>query len=188
MEQSMVGKVLSSLAICPADGGFFFHQDHFVAVIRKVQCGLNSRDSASDDKGPLCKGNLPAFERFELPGPGNGHLHQLEGFPVGGFGFIHVHPTAMFPQVCHFEQIGIEARALQHLAEGGLVEPWRAGGNDHTVQSVLGYIFLYALLARFGTGVLDIADTTISVRFLHFPPQLFAQSTVRAILSPQWQT
>jgi hypothetical protein len=140
-----------------ANGWFIFDQDDFVAVIGKIERRLDSRDASPYYEGPPAERYFSALERFEPDGPRHRHSHQVDGFGGGGFGFVNVNPTALFPQVSHFEQVRIEARAFEHLPEGGFMEPWGAGGDHHAVKPELGNIFPDALLTGFRARIEDIS-------------------------------
>jgi hypothetical protein len=70
-----------------------------------------------------------------------------------------VDPTALFPQVGHFQQVRIEAGRDQHLPEGRLMQPRRAGAHHDAIQAVLRNIVadlaLPGLAARITDGLGD---------------------------------
>jgi hypothetical protein len=148
-----------------ANGGFSFHQDDLVAVIGKIERRLDSSDTSPYYQSPLAERYFSALEGFEPEGPGHCHSHQVDGFACGGFWFVNVNPTALFPQVSHFEQVRIEAGALDHLPEGGFMEPWGTGGDHHAVKPELGNIFPDALLTGFRARILDISSVDDIFKF-----------------------
>ena len=92
-------------------------------------------------------------------------LTRSNGFVCGGFGFVNVNPTALFPQVSHFEQVRIEACAFEHLPEGGFMEPWRTGGDHHALKPEIGNIFPDALLTGFRARIVDISRKSDIFKF-----------------------
>jgi len=140
-----------------ANGGFSFHQDDLVAVIGKIERRLDSSDASPYYESPPAERYFSALEGLKPEGPGHSHSHQVDGFACSGLGFVNVNPTALFSQVSHFEQVRIEAGALDHLPEGEFMEPWRTGGDHHAVKPELGNIFPDALLTGFRARIVDIS-------------------------------
>jgi hypothetical protein len=148
-----------------ANGRFPFDQDDLVAVIGKIERRLDSSDASPYDESPPAERYFSALEWLEPEGPRHCHSHQIDGFACSGFGFVNVNPTALFPQVSHFEQVRIEAGAFEHLPEGGFMEPWRAGGDHHAVKPELGNIFPDALLTGFRARIVDISRNNDIFKF-----------------------
>ena len=64
-----------------------------------------------------------------------------------------MNPGALVPDVGHLEEVGVQSRLANGVAEDGLVGARRAGGDNDPVQSVLGDALLDQLQGVGGTGV-----------------------------------
>jgi hypothetical protein len=96
------GKRLVELSHGTAYGRPFLCQQNIESIISKIQGGLNACDTSSDDERPFGKGKHFLLKRPESANSVNCHFDQLESFGGGGIRLMHMHPTALFPQVRHF--------------------------------------------------------------------------------------
>ena len=108
-EQSMVGKVLSSLAMTPPMVRLLLDDGDLETGVGQVESGLDAGHPAADDEDVLVDLHLVGPERLELPGLGHGHLDDLPGL-LGGHRHVGVDPGAVLADVGHLEEVGVEVR------------------------------------------------------------------------------
>jgi hypothetical protein len=87
-------------------------------------------------------------------------------------------PAAVFPDVGHLKEIGIQSCIRYALSKGRLMHKWSAGSYHYPVQVVFLNMLLYLLLARLSTGI-PVQDGNLHIRkrFSIFPDLLAIQRT-----------
>ena len=56
---------------------FFFHNDHFKSLIRKVQGSIHTGNSTAYDQGPFIDNDLFLHKRFQKTRPGHRHADEV---------------------------------------------------------------------------------------------------------------
>ena len=114
-EQSMVGKVLSSLAMTPPMVVCFSTMVTLRPGVGQVESGLDAGHPAADDEDVLVDLDLVGEEGLEPAGLGHGHLEDVPGL-LGGHRHVGVDPGAVLADVGHLEQVGVEAALRRRSA------------------------------------------------------------------------
>ena len=103
-----------------ADGGFLFHDIHFVPGVSHIQRRRQSGNTAANDQRPAGPPAAPGRQRRIAFDFCYGRPHQDNGF-IGRFFPVFVNPGTLFPDVGNFHHIGVEPFPLRRPAERGFV-------------------------------------------------------------------
>src|SRR6185369_6834520 len=116
------GEGLGQLGHVAADGGFPFDEDDVVPAVGNVEGGLDAGDAAADDEGPFGDRYGDRLELFVHLDPLEEHGDDFGGF-LGGLFFVFVDPGAVFADVGHLDEVGVQASCLGRFPEGLFVHP-----------------------------------------------------------------
>src|SRR6185369_4218989 len=150
------GEGLGQLGHVAADGWFPFDEDDVVAAVGDVEGGLDAGDAAADDESPFGDRYGDRLELLVHLDPLDEHGDDFGGLG-GGFFLVFVDPGAVFADVGHLDEVGVQTRCLGSLPEGLFVHPGGAGGYDDAVEVVVGDGFFEEVLPRIGAHVLVVA-------------------------------
>ncbi len=142
-----------------------------MAAVGDVEGRLDAGDAAADDQCSLRDRDGDRDELFVLLDPLDEHGDDLGRLGRRLF-FVLVDPGAVLADVGHLAEEGVEARTLGGIAEGLLVHPRGAGGDDDPVKVLLGDRLLQQVLPRVGAHVFvvgGIGDTGDAACLLCYP-------------------
>jgi hypothetical protein len=88
---------------------------------------------------------------------GNGGSNQIHRLLCGVLS-VRMNPGTLFPDVGHFEKVGIESCRVNGLTVRRFVHSRRAGSHDYSVNATISDIVLDQVLAGVGTHVLIISS------------------------------
>ncbi len=140
----------------PTQAAALFDQHDRVAGVGQVERGLEAGNPAADDQPALDQGQKVGRERLVVVGLGDDGPDRLDGLVGGRFLLLLVDPARLLADVGDLGLVGVDARRLGRLAEGGLVHRRRAGGDDDAVQPVVDDVVADELLAGLGAHVLIV--------------------------------
>ena len=150
-----------------ADGGFPLDQDDLVAAVGDVQGGLDAGNAAADDQGPLGDRHGDGGQDAVLLDPLDHHADDFDRLDGGLFPVL-VDPGAVFADVGHLAQEGVQPGRFDGLAEGLFVHARRAGRNDDVGELLLLDGFLEQVLARVGAHVFVVGGEGYAGQFADF--------------------
>jgi hypothetical protein len=179
------GERLVELRHVAADGGLALDQEDLLAGVGQGHGGVDAGDAAADDQHVGMDRHSLDFERLVIGHAFDGGAREGLGL-LGGFLAVGVHPRVVLADVDHVEEERIQPAGLRGGAESVLVQQRRTGGNDHAVELELADVLLDELLARVRAHVFVVPREGNAGSFSTY----FAtsgQSTIAAILWPQWQ-
>ena len=85
----------------------------------------------------LLTGSENSSSGSSLAGARHRHAHDVLGLLGGLLLLLGVDPGAVLADVRHVEEVLVDARFAQRVAEQRLVRPRRAGGDHHAVQALV---------------------------------------------------
>jgi hypothetical protein len=138
---------LVELAHVPAHRGRLLDDVDLEARVRDIECGLDAGYPCADHEAGRDDVHFLLLESLEQQGFGDGGLDQFLGL-LRRFGVVFVDPRALLAYVGHLEEVRVQPRFLECLAEGRLVHPGGARGNDHPVEPLILDVVLDQVLAR----------------------------------------
>ena len=147
------GKGLAQAGHLAADRGLAFHEHDLVAGIGDIERRLDAGHAAANNQGPAGQGDLDRGQGMIVSRLGHGHRYQVDRLG-GGQRAVVMDPRALFADVGHFDQVGIQTFLLGRLAEGVEVHVRRAGGHDDAGEMLGGDLLANRGLAGFRTHVL----------------------------------
>jgi len=137
----------------PAEFRRLFHKDHFRSHVGQSDGCRQTGNTRANHHGFAHQGRFDVILRLKILGFSNRHPDQVARLEVGIGFLLHVHPGTLIANVCHFEQVRIQARLGAGGPEQGLVCPGSAGRHHHPVQVPLPDGGLDLVDAALGTGI-----------------------------------
>ena len=129
------------------------YEIHFEALPAQAERGRHPGYPASHDDSCLRDRHRYRVKRFESPGLGHRHTHQVFGLLRRFIGLGHVNPRALVADVGHLEEIGVQTGFSHCLPKNGFVGSGGAGSYDDAVQVVLEDNVAHVILRVLRTGV-----------------------------------